>query len=130
MYLYVIPGWSRHNQILCSDDEALLAHSIGYMPVINESPGNIATVYTIMKNATHTVDILEYEVGFPEIERPSGAITVDQAVYAKAVELCNNPRIKDSLDIIVLRMGGFHVSMKFIAVIGRRYTSAGLRDVS
>ena len=48
-------------------------------------------------------------------------ITVDQAIYAKAVEVCNNPRIKDSLDRIVLRMGGFHLSMTFIAVIGRRY---------
>ena len=50
------------------------------MPVINESPGNLATVYTILKNATDTVYILEYEAGFPEIERPS----VDQAAYAKA----------------------------------------------
>ena len=76
----------------------MLAHSIGYMPVINESPGYLATVYTILKNATDTVDILEYEAGFPEIERPSVAITVDRAVYAKAVEVSNNPRIKVILD--------------------------------
>ena len=99
------------------------------MPVINESPGDLATVYTILKNATDTVDILEYKSGFPEIERPSVAITFDLAVYAKAVEVCNTPRIKDSLDRILLRMGGSHVSMTFIAVIGRRYASAGLRDV-
>ena len=103
----------------------MLVHSIGYMPEINESPGDLATVYTILKNETYTVDILEYEAGFPEIEWPSVALTVDQAVYAKAVEVCNNPRIKDSLDRIVLHMGGFHVSMTFIAVIGRRYASAG-----
>ena len=86
-------------------------------------------MYTILKNATDTVDILEYEAGFPEIERPSVAITVDQAVYAKAVEICNNPRIKDHIDRIILRMGGLHVSMPFIAVIGRCYASVGLRDV-
>ena len=86
-------------------------------------------MYTILKNVTDTVDIFEYEAGFPEIESPPVAITVDQAVYAKAVEVCNNPRIKDSQDKIVIRMGGFHVSMTFIAVIGRRYASAGLRDV-
>ena len=72
------------------------------MPVINESPGD---VYTILKNATDILDILEYEAGFPEVKRPFVAITVDQAVYAKAVEVCNNPRIKDILDKIVLRMG-------------------------
>ena len=86
--------------------------------------------YIILKNATDTVDILEYKAGFPEIERPFVAITVDQAVYVKAVDVCNNPRIKDSLDRIVLRMGVCkHVSMTCISVIGRRYASAGLRDV-
>ena len=99
------------------------------MPVINEPHVDLATVYKILKNATDTVDILEYKAGFPEIERPPVAFTVDEAVYAKAVEVCNNPRIKDCLDRIVLRMGGFPVSMTFIAVIGRRYASAGMRDV-
>ena len=48
--------------------------------MINESPGDLATVYTILKNATDTVDVLEYDAGFPEIKTPSVAITVDQAV--------------------------------------------------
>ena len=98
------------------------------MPVLNESPGDLATVYTILNNAIDTVAIRMYETGFLEIERPSVAITVDQPVYVKAVEVCNNAHIKDSLDIIVLRMGRFHVSIAFIAVIVRRYASAGLRD--
>ena len=98
------------------------------MPVINQ-PGDLATVYTILKNATDTVDFLVYETGFLEIDRPSVAIIVDQAVYAMAVKLCNHPRIKGSLDRNVLHMRGFHVSMIFIVVIGHRYASAGLRDV-
>ena len=127
--LQVVPGWSRHNQILCSGDEALLPQNVGYMPVVNESSGDLATVYTVLTNAIDTVDILEYESGTPETQRPSVAITVDQAIYAKAVEVCNNPRIKDSLESVVLRMGAFHVSTTFIAVMGRRYASAGLRDI-
>jgi len=93
------------------------------------NPLEISPLYTVLTNAIDTVDILDYKSGSPEVQIPSVAITVDQAVYAKAVEVCNNPRIKDSLERIVLRMGGFHVSMTSIAVIGRRYASAGLRDV-
>lgn len=105
-----MPGWSRHNQILCSTDEGQLPHNIGYMPVINEAPGNLARVYTALTNASNVVDLLDYQFTDAEQGRPSVVITGDQAVYAKAVEVCNNPRVKDDLDNIVLRMGAFHIS--------------------
>ena len=50
-------------------------------------------------------------------------------MFDKAVEVCNNPCLKNELDNVVLRMGAFHIGMTFIAVIGRRCASAGLRDV-
>ena len=43
--------------------------------------------------------------------------------------MCNNPRLKEELDNVVLRMGAFHIGMTFIVVIGRRCASAGLHDV-
>ena len=82
-----------------------------------------------MTNASNVVDLLDYQSINAEHVRPSVAITADQAVYPKAVEVCNNPRLKDELDTVVLRMGAFHIGMPFIAVIGRRYVCAGLRDV-
>ena len=39
-----------------------------------------------------------------------------------------NPSHKDLKDFIVLRMGAFHTSCIFIAVIGKRFHDAGLRD--
>ena len=119
-------GWSHHTQILCRSDDGELSHNVGYMPVINESPEGLSTVYTALTNASNVVDLLDYQSTNAEHVRPS---VYDQAVYDKAVEVCNNPRLKDELDNVVLRMGAFHIGMTFIAVIGRRCGSAGLRDV-
>ena len=55
-------------------------------------------------------------------------IVVDQAIYAKAVEIVLNPKYKDLKDFCVLRMGAFHTSMTFLAVIGKRFADGGLRD--
>lgn len=39
-----------------------------------------------------------------------------------------NPVYKELKDFIVLRMGAFHAQCIFIAVIGKRFADAGLRD--
>ena len=80
------------------------------MPVINESPGDLSTVYTALTNASNVVDLLDYQSTNAEHVRPSVVITSDQAVYAKAVEVCNNSRLKDELDNVVLRMGAFQLA--------------------
>ena len=52
----------------------------------------------------------------------------DQAIYAKAVEIMLNPDFIDLKRFIVLRMGAFHTALTFLAVIGKRFGDAGLRD--
>lgn len=54
---------------------------------------------------------------------------LDMAIYAKAVEILMNPRYIDLKKFIVLRLGGFHTMCIFIAVIGKRFGDAGLRDI-
>ena len=52
----------------------------------------------------------------------------DQALYAKACEVVwKNP---DNFHLIVLRMGVFHTICTMLAVIGKRFGDAGLRDIS
>uniref|UniRef100_UPI00358ED3AD zinc finger protein 880-like n=1 Tax=Myxine glutinosa TaxID=7769 RepID=UPI00358ED3AD len=68
MRSHVVPGWSRQNQILCSTDEGQLSHNIGYMPVINEAPGDLSTVYTALTNASNVVDLLDYQATKTEHE--------------------------------------------------------------
>lgn len=54
-------------------------------------------------------------------------VTLDQAVYAKAQDILW--RHEPSLRNVVVRLGSFHTSMTFMAVIGKRFSDAGLRDV-
>ena len=52
----------------------------------------------------------------------------DQALYAKACEVVwKNP---ETFHLIVLRMGVFHTICTMLAVIGKRFGDAGLRDLS
>ena len=57
----------------------------------------------------------------------STAIVLDQAIYAKALEI--QWRHPQEFKSVVLRMGGFHFSCVFLAVIGKRFAGSGLRDI-
>ena len=56
-------------------------------------------------------------------------VVLDMTIYSKAVEIFMNPRYIDLRDFIVLRLGAFHTTCIFIAVIGKRFGDAGLRDL-
>ena len=80
-----------------------------------------------MKTYVDTVDTISgRNVDQP---RPSVVVVCDQAVYAKAFDIYNSP-LHDRLERIVLRLGAFHIIINFMAIIGLRFGSAGLRDVS
>lgn len=56
------------------------------------------------------------------------ACVFDQAFYAKAMEVFwkNKTQFKG----LVLMMGGFHLLMTLMAIIGSRFGDAGLKDVA
>ena len=47
----VIPGWTGFNTIMCEDVIPSVSR-IGYLPVINASPTEFATIHTILKRCT------------------------------------------------------------------------------
>ena len=47
----------------------------------------------------------------------------------KALEVMLNPNNFELRDFINFQMGGFHASCIFLAVIGKRFGSAGIRDL-
>ena len=63
-----------------------------------------------------------------KLNLPNADVVVDQAIYAKAVEIMNNPKFSDLKDFVVLRMGAFHIELNFLSVIGKRFGDAGIRD--
>ena len=57
-------------------------------------------------------------------------LVLDHAIYAKALEVLQNTNNADLKEFINLRMGGFHACGIFLAVIGKRFGSAGLHDLT
>jgi hypothetical protein len=51
----------------------------------------------------------------------------DQAPYAKATEI--KWKLPDKFDNVVVRMGAFHTTCTLLAIIGKRFQDAGLKDI-
>ena len=56
-------------------------------------------------------------------------VVIDQAIYAKGVEVLENSTHKDLKDFIVLRMGGLRIAMTFLGVIGKRFKDCDLKHL-
>ena len=54
-------------------------------------------------------------------------VVFDQAVYAKVQEILW--KREAALSNVVVHLGEFHTSMVCMAIIGKRFGDAGLRDV-
>ena len=114
-----IPGWTGFNYLMCDSDSDDY-HKIEYLPSINKSPTSHDTVLEVLSQSKLKAE----KLGLLETD-----VVLDMAIYAKAVEVMMNPRHIDLKKFIVLRLGGFHTMSIFIAVIGKRFADAGLRDI-
>ena len=54
-------------------------------------------------------------------------ITFDLAIYVKAKEI--QWRLRQEFESMVIRMGGFHIAMNYLAVLGKKYQSSGIEDL-
>ena len=116
-----VPDWSGFNAAL-SLSKVPPVSRIGYLPVINQSPTELATVHQVLKNAVNVAK----QQGQDDI-----VVVVDQSIYAKAQELLWMAAVEepDKFGNVVVRMGGFHVRGVMLAIIGKRFGDAGLCDL-
>ena len=56
-------------------------------------------------------------------------LVFDHTIYAKAVEVLTNSTNKDLQSFINLWMGPFYACCIYLAVLGKRFGSAGLREI-
>ena len=112
-----VPGWSGFCNVAQSG-QMIRPSSIGYLPVIPSSPTELSTVYTLLTRSLATAD---------QLNQHDVVIVLDQAIYAKALDIVWKHPVQ--FQRIVLRMGAFHVACTFLAVIGKRFGDAGLRDI-
>ena len=111
-----VPGWSAFNAIVSANESAVT--NVGYCPCIPSTPTEYSTVYTVMKTVQKMMK---------RLNQKHSVITFDEAIYCKAKEV--QWRCKDEFSNTVLRLGGFHTALTFMAVIGKRYEESGLEDL-
>jgi len=113
----VIPAWTAFN-IRLHEDNAPRECCISYSPIIESSPTELPTVFTLLKKSLQTAD----QLGQQDV-----IVVLDQAIYAKALEIVwQDPQ---QFHRVVLRMGAFHTICAFMAAIGKRFADAGLADI-
>ena len=91
-----------------------------YLPSIDQSPTKVSVVEEVLlqvKAKSEALGIKESDLVF------------DHAIYRIALEILMDPRNEELKKFINLRMGAFHASCIFIAVIGKRFGAAGLKDL-
>ena len=109
--------WTGFNT-LRNENSILRECSIGYCQVIEASPTELSTVYTVLQRSLQIAD----QLGQHDV-----IIVLDQAIYAKALEvLWQN---KDQFQRLVVRLGSFHTICAFFAAIGKQFGDTGLADV-
>ncbi len=62
-----------------------------------------------------------------KLENPYTVITLDQALYFRAIELVQHNR--EQFINVILRLRGFHAAMVHTAVIGQHFADSGLKDL-
>ena len=112
-------GWKGF-YLEVTKDENKPIHDIHYLPAINQSPTKFDTVQEILVQVKAKPSALCLS---------ATDLVLDHAIYMKALEVFHNRRNAKLRDFINLRIGGFHACNVFLAVIGKRFGSAGLRDL-
>ena len=95
-------------------------HDIPYLAAINASPEKYYTVQEILTQVKAKAKAL----GLTCTD-----FVLDHNIYAKDLEVLQNPNNANLKDFINLRISGFRACGIFLVVIGKRFRSGGLHDL-
>jgi len=113
------PSWTSFNQSHCNTRSPDPPRTtVGYMPIILAPAHEMSTLNTLVLRALHVSRALgnNYTV-----------VTVDQGLFPQLMELkWVVPEFKDAL---IPRLGGLHISMNFLKVIGQHTEDIGLAEM-
>lgn len=114
--LQQVASWSAFNAVAFHIKPCIT--EIGYCPMITASPAEYSVVYTVMKQVQFMMAILgnQYSV-----------IMFDLAIYVKAKEI--QQRNHNEFSNIVIRLGGFHIALNYLAVLGKCFQDSGIEDL-
>ena len=108
-------GWTHFNQSICSDNPETT--SVGYIPIVQAPAHELDTLHTVVQRCKY----IATQLGQHHV-----VLTVDEALYCKLMEL---KWAKDEYqNFLIVRMGGLHISLNFLKVIGKHVQSSGLLE--
>jgi len=109
-----VPSWTASNTFL--SERNLPVATTCYLPFIRAPPTDLSTIYTILLRLVQ----IAAKLGQPHI-----LVTADCAIYSKAQQIMwNKPAALDGK--LTMRLGGMHLTMSFVASIGKLYGDGGL----
>ena len=115
-----VPGWTGFYHLVLRKNAASPTNKVFYLPSTDKSPTKISTVYAIL---------LQVKARAEALSNTETDLVLDHAIYCKTLLILMEPKNIQRKNFINLIMGGFHASCIFIAVIGKRFGTAGLKDL-
>ena len=112
-----ISSWTGFN-IQARSNVSVVKDTVGYLPTIDAPATSMSTVYEVLCQAVRIKEALSLE---------SIVVIFDQAMYAKGVEIAW--KHANMFKSVVIRLGAFHTACTLLAIIGKRFGDAGLRDI-
>ena len=110
----VLPGWTGFNTLLCKDIPDV--SRVGYLPVIDASPTEYATINAILERSKEIADKLELKYA---------VLVFDEAVHAKVQQV----RWKEDIfrNRFVVRLGEFRTIMTYLSAMSKIFEDGGLK---
>ena len=113
----LIPGWTGFN-ITMRKNIVVVESTIGYLDTLDSPATDLKTAYEVLCRGCEIKDRLELE---------AVVCVFDQSFYAKAAEVYwkNKELFKD----LLIMLGGFHLLMTLLGIIGTRFGEAVQSEV-
>lgn len=109
-----IPSWAGFNSLISVNEIPLT--TVRYFPFLHAPPSDLSTIYTTLITLVKVAE----KLGQSHI-----LVTADLAIYSKAQQiLWEKPPLLDGK--VTMRLGGMHLTMAFIAAIGKLFGDGGL----
>ena len=112
-----IPAWSGFNALVCT--KTVPVTKIRYLPFINASPSDLSTIFATLLRLVHI---------FEELGRHHILITTDLAIYSNAQQIMWS-KPEPLVGKVTMRLGGMHLTMAFLASIGKIFGDGGIHNI-
>ena len=86
--------------------------------MLQGSSTELSTIYTVLNQVQKMCEV---------IGQKDAVITFDQAIYSKARQ--TQWFSPDEFKKTVIRLGGFHIALNFLALLEKKYLNSGLQDL-